>query len=49
MLGDFALKTQNWEGKSVFRLGKNDVRCAKDNHSYMSSMCAKEFSNSNFN
>ena len=33
--------------KNVF--GKNESCCAKDNHNYMSSMCEKEFSDSNFN
>ena len=34
--------TKNW-------FGKNESCCAKDNHNYMSSMCEKEFSDSNFN
>ena len=30
-------------------LGRNDISYAEDYHSYMSNICAKEFSDSNFN
>ena len=51
MLGDFALKTQTSEGKFVLtrnRFGGNEICCAEDNHNYMSNMCEKELSDSNF-
>ena len=28
--------------------GRNESCCAEDNHNYMSNMCGKEFSDSNF-
>ena len=31
------------------RFGRNESYCAEDNHNYMSNMCEKEFSDSNFN
>ena len=31
------------------RLSRNEICCAEDSHNYMSKMCAKEFSDSNFN
>ena len=31
------------------RLDRNEICCGGDNHNYMSNMCAKEFSDSNFN
>ena len=31
------------------RLGKNEIWCAENNHSYMSRVCAKGFLDSNFN
>ena len=34
---------------SKTRLGRNKIFCAKDNHSYMSNMCGKELSVSNYN
>ena len=49
MLGDFAQKV----GKGNLhltknQLGRNKICFAKDNYSFMSNMCAKEFSDSNF-
>ena len=38
MLGDFALKTQNWEGKFELNkhwFGRNKIRCAENNHKYI--------------
>ena len=34
--------TENW-------LSRNEIRCAADNHNYMCHICAKGFSNLNFN
>ena len=30
-------------------IGKNEICCKEDNHSYMGNICAKEVSNSSFN
>ena len=46
MLGEFKVKTQNWEGKSVFHWKsielKRNVVCVADNHDYMCHIYAKE-------
>ena len=46
------VKMQNWERNLYLtenRLGRNEIWCAEDNHSYMCHICAKRFLNSNFN
>ena len=50
-LGDFMVKTQNWEGKSAFnenQLGRNEIWHVEDNYSYMCHVCARGFLDSNF-
>ena len=52
MHGDFALKRKIEKGYRKLTkicLSRNEIWCAEDNHYYMSNMCAKEFSDSNFN
>ena len=44
MLGDFALKMQNWEGKSISDwkyLSRNEMWLASDNHNNIFHTCAK--------
>ena len=51
MLGDFTVKTQNWEGKSVFyenQLGRNEIWCMEDYHSNLCNISAKKLLDLNF-
>ena len=53
MLGYFTLKKrQIGEGNLCLtenRLGRNEIWCPEDNHSYKRHICAKGFLTSNFN
>ena len=52
MLGDFTLKMQNWEEKYVYTKIDPSIPkiCCQDAYqSYISEICAKEFSDLNFN
>ena len=53
MLGDFALKKCKIGKGNLYstknQFGRKQICCAEDNHNYVSNMCEKVFSDSNFN
>ena len=53
MVDDFTVKKRKNGKENLYlvenRVGRNEILCAENNHSYMCHICAKEFLDSNFN